>query len=365
MKVYYDSDADLSQLLGLRIAVIGYGSQGRAQARNLRDSGCEVVIGLRPGSPSAKKAQADGFQVLPTAEAADAARVVMMLVPDEKAPQIYRESIGPHLQPGDYLAFSHGFGIHFKYIQPPANVNVFLVAPKSPGHLVRTEYERGAGVPCLLAIYQDPGGKTREVGLAYGSAIGGGRAGIIETTFREETETDLFGEQAVLCGGVSALIQSGFETLVEAGYAPEMAYFECLHEMKLIVDLFYKGGISNMRHEISNTARYGDLTRGPRLITDDVRARMKDVLGEIQSGAFAKEWMADHDNGGQRFRELSEKADKHPIEAVGQRLRAMMPWLNPEATGAKSAPAGAAKPGAASTARSAGKPGKPAGTGRA
>ncbi|HVB40845.1 MAG TPA: ketol-acid reductoisomerase [Terriglobales bacterium] len=348
MKVFYDKDADLSQVRGLRVAVLGYGSQGSAQSRNLRDSGCNVVIGLRPGSPSAERAKADGFQVLPTAEAVAASDLVMMLVPDEKAPKIYQESVGPNLKPGAFLAFSHGFGVHFKYIQPPANINVFLVAPKSPGHLVRTEYERGAGVPCLLAVEQDPSGTTRAVGMAYASAIGGGRAGIIETTFREETETDLFGEQAVLCGGVSALIQAGYETLVEAGYAPEMAYFECLHEMKLIVDLFYKGGISNMRHEVSNTAQYGDLTRGPRLITPEVRATMKQVLNEIQSGAFAREWMGDHDSGGKKFRELAEKGDQHPIEAVGRKLRAMMPFLqNPAAKAVQPKAAAAPEPAGA------------------
>ena len=340
MNVFYDKDADLGRIRKLNIAVIGYGSQGRAQALNLRDSGCDVVIGLRPASPSAQRAEADGFRVRPTAEAVAAADLVMMLVPDEKAPAIYRESVAPNLKPGAYLAFSHGFGIHFRYIQPPPTANVFLVAPKSPGHLVRTEFERGAGVPCLLAIQQDPGGSTRAIGLAYASAIGGGRAGIIETTFREETETDLFGEQAVLCAGVSALIQAGYETLVDAGYAPEMAYFECLHELKLIVDLFYKGGISAMRREVSNTARYGDLTRGARLITPDVRERMRGLLDEIQSGAFAREWMADYEAGLPRFRALTQQGETHPMEAVGARLRAMMPWLD----GAKSQP----KPAAAS-----------------
>ncbi len=343
MNVSYDKDADLGLLRPLKIAVIGFGSQGRAHARNLRDSGMDVMIGLRPGSPSAQKAEADGFRVLPTGEAVAAAQVVMVLVPDEKAPGIYRESIGPNLKPGAYLAFAHGFGIHFKYIEPPANVNVFLVAPKSPGHLVRTEFERGAGVPCLLAVQQDPSGNTRAIGLAYASAIGGGRAGIIETTFREETETDLFGEQAVLCGGVSALVRAGYETLVEAGYAPEMAYFECLHELKLIVDLFYKGGISAMRREISNTARYGDLTRGPRLITPDVRERMKVLLGEIQSGAFAREWVGDYNAGLPRFKALTAEGENHPMEEVGRRLRAMMPWLEgPKADAAKS-PAPAAR----------------------
>src|SRR6185437_15559357 len=269
MNIYYDKDANLNLIREKQIAVIGYGSQGFAQASNLKDSGCDVTVGLRRGSASWQKAEHAGHKVLPVAEAAAEADIVMMLVPDELAPEIYAREVAESITPGKYLSFSHGFSIHYKFIEPPEDANVFMVAPKGPGHLVRHEFKRGAGVPCLLAVSQDPTGDTRQIGLAYASAIGGGRAGIIETTFREETETDLFGEQAVLCGGVSALIQAGYETLVEAGYAPEMAYFECLHEMKLIVDLFYKGGISNMRHEVSNTAQYGDLTRGPRLITPE------------------------------------------------------------------------------------------------
>jgi ketol-acid reductoisomerase len=286
-----------------------------------------VVIGLREGSPSAERAKADGFQVLPTAEAVAAADLVMMLVPDEKAPKIYNESVAPNLKPGAYLAFSHGFGVHFKYIQPPANVNVFLVAPKSPGHLVRTEYERGAGVPCLLAVQQDPSGNTRAVGLSYASAIGGGRAGVIETTFREECETDLFGEQSVLCGGLVELIRAGFETLVEAGYAPEMAYFECLHEVKLIVDLIYEGGIANMNYSISNTAEYGEYVTGPRIVTPETKAEMKRVLGDIQTGKFARDWVLENKAGQASFKATRAKAAAHPIEDVGAKLRAMMPWI--------------------------------------
>jgi ketol-acid reductoisomerase len=328
MNVYYDKDADLGQLKGKKIAVIGYGAQGYAHANNLRDSGCDVIVGLKAGSPSREKAEAAGLVVQDTAEAAFNGDVVMMLVPDELAPKIYQQEIAPNLLAGNYLAFAHGFSIHFKKILPTEEVNVFMVAPKAPGHLERYEFTQGRGVPCLLAVHQDPTGNTREVGLAYGSAIGGGRAGIIETTFREETETDLFGEQAVLCGGLTALIQAGFETLVEAGYSPEMAYFECLHEVKLIVDLIYEGGIANMRYSVSNTAEYGDLTRGPRVINGSTREEMKRLLADIQSGAFADEWMAEHEAGKTRFKELEAKALAHPIEEVGKRLRGMMPWLS-------------------------------------
>jgi ketol-acid reductoisomerase len=327
MKIYYDNDADPQALAGQRIAVIGYGSQGFAHANNLKDSGCEVVVGLRPDSASCAKAQAAGLEVLPVADAAARGDIVMLLTPDELTPGIYQREIAPHLEPGKYLATAHGFSIHFKKIVPPAGVNVFMVAPKGPGHLVRREYERGAGVPCLLAIAQDPSGDTKQVGLAYARAIGGTRAGVIETTFKEETETDLFGEQAVLCGGLTALIQAGYETLVEAGYSPEMAYFECLHEMKLIVDLLYEGGISNMRYSISNTAEYGDLTRGKRVIGPEVRHKMKEILVEIQSGQFADEWMAEAESGKTRFTELAEGEKRHQIEQVGERLRALMPWL--------------------------------------
>lgn len=327
MKIYYDSDSQPQRLAGKKFAIIGYGSQGHAHANNLRDSGHQVVVGLRPGSQSWSKAENAGFEVKPTSEAAAGADVIMILVPDETAPAIYRKDIAPNLRPGKYLAFAHGFSIHFEKITPPKDVNVFMVAPKSPGHLLRFEYTQGRGVPCLLAVHQDATGDTREVALAYASAIGGGRAGVLETTFKEETETDLFGEQAVLCGGLTALIQAGFETLVEAGYSPEMAYFECLHEMKLIVDLVYEGGIGNMRYSVSNTAEYGDLTRGPRVINQCVREEMKKLLGDIQSGRFADEWMAECESGKLRFRQLEDKGLEHPIEQVGARLRGMMPWL--------------------------------------
>jgi ketol-acid reductoisomerase len=327
MKILYDSDADLDFLKGKKIAVIGYGSQGHAHANNLKESGCDVVVGLRAGSPSRAKAEESGLTVQDTAEAAFNSDVVMMLVPDEQAPRIYREEIAPNLLAGNYLAFAHGFSIHFKKIVPPKDINVFMVAPKGPGHLVRHEYTQGRGVPCLLAIHQDPSGTARSVGLAYASAIGGGRAGVLETTFREETETDLFGEQAVLCGGLTSLIKAGFETLVEAGYSPEMAYFECLHEMKLIVDLIYEGGFSNMRYSVSNTAEYGDLTRGPAVIGEAVRGQMKQLLSDIQSGAFADEWMAENEAGKSRFKQLEAEAETHQIEEVGKELRAMMPWL--------------------------------------
>jgi ketol-acid reductoisomerase len=327
MKLYYDKDADPNALKGKRIAVIGYGSQGFGHSNNLKDSGADVIIGLRSDSPSVAKAQAAGFEVLPVADAVANADIVMMLTPDELTPGIYKRDIEPNLKPGSYLACAHGFSIHFKKIVPPANVNVFMVAPKGPGHLVRREYERGAGVPCLLAIAQDPSGDTKQVGLAYASAIGGGRAGIIETTFKEETETDLFGEQSVLCGGLTALVQAGFETLVEAGYAPEMAYFECLHEIKLIVDLMYEGGISTMRYSISNTAEYGDLTRGKRIIGPEVKERMKEVLAEIQSGQFADEWLAEAESGKVNFNRMIETEKKHQIEEVGAGLRGLMPWL--------------------------------------
>lgn len=328
MQVFYEKDANLNTLKEKRIAVIGYGSQGHAHANNLKDSGFDVVIGLPEGSKSKAKAEAAGFEVLYTRDAVDWADMVMVLVPDELAPTVYKNEIEPTLKAGKYLLFAHGFGVHFKKIEPPKDVNVFLVAPKGPGHLVRSEYERGRGVPCLLAIHQDVTGDTRELGLAYASAIGGGKAGIIETTFKEETETDLFGEQAVLCGGLTALIKAGYETLTEAGYAPEMAYFECLHEMKLIVDLLYEGGISNMRYSISNTAEYGDLTRGSRIVTAETKAEMKKILSEIQSGQFADEWMAECDNGKENFKRMEAEGEKHNIEQVGKELRDMMPWLH-------------------------------------
>ena len=328
MNIYYDKDANLELLRQKQIAIIGYGSQGFAQANNLHDSGCKVVVGLRPNSPSWQKAENAGLRVLPVAQAAAEADLVMMLVPDELAPDIYAQEVAESITPGKYLAFSHGFSIHYKFIEPPADANVFMVAPKGPGHLVRHEYKRGAGVPCLLAVNQDPTGDTRLIGLSYASAIGGGRAGIIETTFREETETDLFGEQAVLCGGLTSLIKAGFETLTEAGYSPEMAYFECLHEMKLIVDLLYEGGISEMRYSISNTAQFGDMTRGPVVVNDETKRRMQTLLAEIQSGAFANDWMKEARDGRPVFKQLDDEAREHPIEQVGARLREMMPWLS-------------------------------------
>jgi ketol-acid reductoisomerase len=328
MNIYYDKDADPQLLRDKQIAIIGYGSQGFAQANNLKDSGCNVTVGLRTESASWSKAARAGLEVLPVAQAAAEADIVMMLVPDELAPDIYAREVAESITPGKYLAFSHGFSIHYKFIKPPADANVFMVAPKGPGHLLRHEYKRGAGVPCLLAVNQDPTGDTRAIGLAYASAIGGGRAGVIETTFREETETDLFGEQAVLCGGLTSLIKAGFETLTEAGYSPEMAYFECLHEMKLIVDLVYEGGISEMRYSISNTAQYGDMTRGPVVVNDETKRRMRALLADIQSGEFAHDWMKEARNGRRRFQQLDEEAREHPIERVGAQLRGMMPWLS-------------------------------------
>lgn len=327
MKVFYDRDADLSALRPKKIAIMGYGSQGHAHALNLRDSGMDVRVGLRKGSPTAEKAIQQGIKVMDTADAAKEADIIMMLVPDEMASDVYRDEIAPHLTKGKYLAFGHGFNIHFKFIQPPPDVNVFMIAPKGPGHLVRSEFVKGRGVPCLLAVQQDPSGDTEKIGLAYGCAIGGGRAAIIETSFREETETDLFGEQSVLCGGLTELIRAGYETLVEAGYAPEMAYFECVHEVKLIVDLIYEGGISNMRYSISNTAEYGDMTRGKRVVDDTTRAAMKQILADIQSGKFANEWIAEYRAGLPQFKALRKTGEQHPVEEVGRKLRSFMPWL--------------------------------------
>lgn len=327
MKVFYDKDANEQLIKNKRVAVIGYGSQGHAHANNLKDSGVDVIVGLPQDSKSWAKAEAAGLEVMFTSDAVKMADVVMVLVPDELAPTVYRNEIEPFLTAGKYLAFAHGFSVHFKKIVPPEGVNVFLVAPKGPGHLVRYEYTLGRGVPCLLAVHQDVSGDTKEVGLSYASAVGGGKAGVIETTFKEETETDLFGEQAVLCGGVTALVQAGFETLTEAGYAPEMAYFECLHELKLIVDLMYEGGISNMRYSVSNTAEYGDLTRGKRIVNDQTKAEMKKILGEIQSGEFADEWMSECDNGKVNFKQMEAEGEKHSIEEVGKNLRQMMPWM--------------------------------------
>ncbi len=331
MKAFYDKDIDCRALAGKTIAVIGYGSQGHAHANNLKESGCKVVVGLREDSPSRKEAEAQALPVRTAAEATRISDVVMMLVPDELAPRIYRDEIAPNLRAGAALAFAHGFGVHFKKIVPPDTADVFMVAPKGPGHLVRTEFARGRGVPCLVAVHQDRSGNARALALAYASAIGGGRAGILETTFKEETETDLFGEQAVLCGGLTSLITAGFETLVEAGYAPEMAYFECMHEMKLIVDLLYEGGLAKMRYSISNTAEYGDLTRGPRVVNAATRTEMQRLLADIQSGRFADEWMAECEAGKPSFTRLETEGLRHPIEEVGKRLRSMMPWLNAEA----------------------------------
>jgi ketol-acid reductoisomerase len=326
VKIYYEKDADKKVLKGRKIAVIGYGSQGHAHINNLKESGMDVVVGEIKG-PNWEKAIKAGFRVMAASEAAKKADIIMMLVPDEYMADIYRTEIAPNIKKGVYLGFAHGFNIHFGQIVPPSDVNVFMVAPKGPGHLVRSEYLKGSGVPCLIAIHQDPSKNTKKVALAYASAIGGVRAGVIETTFREETETDLFGEQVVLCGGLTSLILASYETLVEAGYSPEMAYFECLHEVKLIVDLIYEGGISTMRYSISNTAQYGDLTRGPRIITEETKREMKKILQEIQSGQFAKEWILECRANKPVFNALTKKGEEHPIEEVGEKLRAMMPWL--------------------------------------
>ena len=327
MQAMYDKDVRPEALQGKKIAVIGYGSQGHAHALNLKESGYDVCIGLYAGSSSRAAAKEAGLEVFDTAEAVKQADVCMILIPDEIQPKTYEEEIAPNLKDGAYLAFAHGFGVHFKKIVPANSTNVFLCAPKGPGHLVRRQYTEGSGVPCLIAVQQDPAGDTRDVALAYAGGVGGGRAGIIETSFKEETETDLFGEQAVLCGGMTELIRAGFETLVEAGYAPEMAYFECLHETKLIVDLIFEGGIANMRHSISNTAEYGDITRGPRVIGKEARAGMKAILAEIQSGKFADEWMAECAAGKPNMTKLASEQKNHQIEQVGAKLRDMMPFI--------------------------------------
>ena len=323
MNRYYDQDADLSIIQGKKVAVIGYGSQGHAHANNLKDSGVEVVVGLREGSSSAVKAKEAGIRVMSVEEASAWADVVMVLAPDEFQANIYSESIEPSLRQGVALAFAHGLNIHFDLIIPREDLDVIMIAPKAPGHTVRSEFVKGGGIPDLIAIKQDATGNAKDIALSYASAIGGGRTGILETSFREETETDLFGEQVVLCGGTTALVQAGFETLVEAGYEPEMAYFECLHELKLIVDLLYEGGIANMRYSISNTAEYGDVSRGPRIVTDETKAEMKKILSEIQSGAFTKEFISNVGNLPAR-REVQRK---HQIETVGESLRSMMPWI--------------------------------------
>ncbi len=327
LDIYYDKDADLARLEGKTVAIVGYGSQGHAHAQNLHASGVSVVVGLRKESPSWAKAEAAGLRVATPAEAAREADVVMMTLPDETTAQIYREEIAPGLVDGDYLAVAHGFNIHFQAVQPAPGVNVFMVAPKGPGHTVRALYEDGKGVPALIAVGQDPSGDTKQIALAYAKGLGAGRSGIIETNFREETETDLFGEQAVLCGGLTALMQAGYETLVEAGYAPEMAYFECIHEVKLIVDLIYENGLANMRYSVSNTAEYGDFTRGPRVVDADTKARMREILGEIQRGEFAREFIAENQTGNVSFNARRRRAAEHPLEEVGGRLRSLMPWL--------------------------------------
>ena len=329
MRVYYDRDADVNLIKGKKVAVVGYGSQGHAHAINLRDSGVAgVVVALRAGSASVKKAEGAGFTVVEPAEAARTCDLLMILVPDELQADLYRDHLGPNMKPGAALAFAHGLNIHFNLIEPRSDLDVFMIAPKGPGHTVRSEYQRGGGVPCLVAVHQNASGNALELALSYASAIGGGRAGVIETSFREECETDLFGEQAVLCGGLTALIKAGYETLVEAGYAPEMAYFECLHEVKLIVDLIYEGGIANMRYSISNTAEYGEYTRGPRIITPETKAEMKRVLDDIQSGRFVRDWMLENKVGQPSFKATRRRSAEHPIEKVGERLRAMMPWIS-------------------------------------
>ena len=328
MKVYYDADADLNLVTGKKIAIVGYGSQGHAHAQNLRDSGVtDVAVALREGSATAKKAEAAGFKVMSNQDAAKWADVLMILAPDEHQAAIWADDIKGNLRPGAALAFAHGLNIHFGLIEVPADIDVIMIAPKGPGHTVRSEYQKGGGVPCLIAVHQDATGNAHDVALAYASGVGGGRSGVIETNFKEECETDLFGEQAVLCGGITHLIQAGFETLVEAGYAPEMAYFECLHETKLIVDLLYEGGIANMRYSISNTAEYGDITTGPRIITAETKAEMKRVLADIQSGRFVKNFVLDNRAGQPELKAARKAAEAHQIEKTGAQLRAMMPWI--------------------------------------
>jgi ketol-acid reductoisomerase len=328
MRVYYDRDADVNLIKGKKVAVIGFGSQGHAHALNMRDSGVkDVVIALRPGSPSAKKAEGYQFKVMTPADAAKWADVMMVCTPDELQAALWKTELRDNMKKGAAIAFAHGLNIHFNLIEPRPDLDVFMIAPKGPGHTVRGEYQKGGGVPCLVAVQQNPSGNALEIALSYASAIGGGRSGVIETTFKEECETDLFGEQAVLCGGLCELINAGYETLVEAGYAPEMAYFECLHEVKLIVDLIYEGGMANMRYSISNTAEYGDYTRGPRIVTDATRAEMKRVLKEIQSGQFAREWMLENAAGQPSFKAMRRLSAEKGIEQVGAKLRAMMPWI--------------------------------------
>ena len=328
MEMYYDKDADLGLLSDKTVAVIGYGSQGHAHALNLHDSGVKVVVGLREGSASRKEAADEGLEVTSVEDAAARGDIIMILVPDEHQRVVYNEQIKPGLKAGNAIAFAHGFNIHYGQVVPPADVDVFMIAPKGPGHLVRRVFSQGGGVPCLIAVHQDATGKAKEIGLAYGKGVGGGRAGIIGTTFREETETDLFGEQSVLCGGITELMRAGFDTLVDAGYQPEIAYFECLHEVKLIVDLIYEGGIANMRSSISDTAEYGDLTRGNRIITEETRKEMRKILGEIQSGQFPREWLVENQVGRPLYNARKRQDAEHRIEEVGEKLRGMMTWLS-------------------------------------
>ena len=327
MKIYYEKDANLSLIKSKKVAIIGYGSQGFGHSNNLKDSGASVVVALKKESKSREKAERAGIKVMEVVDAAKWADFIMILTPDEIQADVYKNEIAPYLEEDNFLAFAHGFNIHFSQITPPENVNVVMIAPKGPGHLVRSEYLKGSGVPCLVAVHKDYTGNTLDVALSYAAAIGGARAGVLVTSFREETETDLFGEQAVLCGGVAQLIKYGFETLLEAGYAPEMAYFECLHEVKLIVDLIYEGGLKNMRYSVSNTAQYGDLTRGPRVIDEHVKANMKQVLKEIQNGTFAKEWILENKAGRPTFNALTRKDEMHEVEVIGEKLRGMMDWL--------------------------------------
>ncbi len=328
MQVSYDKDCDLSIIQGMKVSIIGYGSQGHAHALNLKDSGVDVTVGLRAGSASAAKAEAAGLAVKNVPEAVAGADLVMILTPDEFQSHLYRDEVEPNLKQGATMAFAHGFAIHYNQVVPRADLDVIMIAPKAPGHTVRSEFTKGGGIPDLVAIHQDASGNARNVAMSYASGVGGGRTGIIETTFKDETETDLFGEQAVLCGGCVELVKAGFETLVEAGYAPEMAYFECLHEVKLIVDLMYEEGIAGMRYSISDTAEYGDLTRGPRVVTEATKAEMKKILTEIQTGQFADEWIAESESGRESYHRMQEEGKQHPIEEVGAELRAMMPFIN-------------------------------------
>ena len=332
MRVYYDRDADLNLIKGKKVAIVGYGSQGRAHTLNLKDSGAqELVVALRPGSPTVKKAEADGLRVMSVAEAAAWADLIMMAAPDELQADIYKNEIAANIRDGAAIAFAHGLNVHFGLIEPKSTIDVVMIAPKGPGHTVRGEYQKGGGVPCLVAVHQDASGNALDLALSYACGVGGGRSGIIETTFKEECETDLFGEQVVLCGGLVELIRAGFETLVEAGYAPEMAYFECLHEVKLIVDLIYEGGIANMNYSISNTAEYGEYVTGPRIITAETKAEMKRVLADIQSGKFTRDWMLENKVNQTSFKATRARVNAHPIEEVGEKLRAMMPWIKAKA----------------------------------